>query len=49
MIGTTPKWCFSQDSEIKSLEIPKIRTPTTLDAHNFLWKPLIEASFQEKL
>jgi hypothetical protein len=31
------------------LGIPKIRTPDTLEGHNFLCRPLIEIIFEEKL
>jgi hypothetical protein len=32
-----------------SLEILEIGTPATLEAHNFLFKNLIEVKFKEKL
>jgi hypothetical protein len=32
-----------------SLEIPKIGSPKTLEAHNFVCKPLIDVKFEAKL
>jgi hypothetical protein len=40
---------FSQDSQVMSLEIPKIGILATLEPHNFLCKPSIEVRFKEKL
>jgi hypothetical protein len=34
--GAAPKCHFPQDSQVKSPKIPKIGTPATLEAHNFL-------------
>jgi hypothetical protein len=48
-MGATLKCHFSRDSQVKSPEIPKIGTFITLEAHNFLCKPLIETRSQEKL
>jgi hypothetical protein len=48
-MGTTPKLCFSRDSQVGSAKIPKIGTPSVLGADNFLCRPLIEMQFQEKL
>jgi hypothetical protein len=39
----TPKCHFSQDSQIENPEILKIEILAILEAHNLLWKPLIEA------
>ncbi len=33
----------------KSLEVPEIGIPMTLEAHNFVCKPLIEMRFEAKL
>jgi hypothetical protein len=40
---------LSQDSQVESFEISKIRIPATLEAHNFLCKPLIKVRFKAKL
>jgi len=45
--GLHPNVILSRDSQARSLEIPKIRTFTTLEAHNFLCKPSIEVNFKE--
>ncbi len=45
----TPKWKFSQNSQVKSLKIFKIEIFAILDARNFLCKLLIEAKFKSKL
>ncbi len=37
------------DPEVGGPDIPKIRTPTTLEAHNFLCGPLIEVRSKAKL
>jgi hypothetical protein len=47
--GAAPKRQFSWDSQVKSLEIPKIKTPATLDTHNFLCRPPIELRSKTKL
>jgi hypothetical protein len=44
--GLQPNVILSQDSQVGS---PEIGTPVTLEAHNFLCKPLIEISYKEKL
>jgi hypothetical protein len=46
-----PNVILSHDSQVGSLEIPEIfeiRTPATLEAHTFLYKPSIEVRFKEK-
>jgi hypothetical protein len=48
-MGTTPKWCFSRDSQVGIPKIPKIRIPIMLDTHNFFYKPSIEVKSQAKL
>ncbi len=40
---------FFPGLQVKSLAIPKIGVLVTLDAHNFLCRPLIEASFEKKM
>jgi hypothetical protein len=40
---------FFPSSQVGSFEIPKIETPTTLDAHHFFCKPFIEVRFEEKI
>jgi hypothetical protein len=45
--GLHPNVILSQDSQVGSPKILKIRTPTTLEAHNFL--PLNEVRFKGKL
>jgi hypothetical protein len=40
---------FFLGSQVGSLTIIEIETPTILDAHNFLCKPLIEVKFEKKL
>jgi hypothetical protein len=45
----TPKCHFVPRLPSGSPEIPKIRTPITLEAHNFVCKPLIEVRFKEKM
>jgi hypothetical protein len=47
--GATPKCHFSQDSQAKTPKIPKIGTFVILEAHNFLYKPLIKARSKAKL
>ncbi len=46
--GLHPNVILSQDSQVggpKILNIPKIRTPTTLEAHNVLFRPQIEVIY----
>ncbi len=43
------KWHFSQDSQVESPPISKIRILAILDAHNFLHRPLIEMRSQVNL
>jgi hypothetical protein len=40
---------FSWDSQVQSLEILEIRALGTLEAHNFLCKPLIKVKSKAKL
>jgi hypothetical protein len=40
---------LSQDSQVESFEILEIGIPTTLEAHNFVYKPPIDVRFEEKL
>jgi hypothetical protein len=47
--GLHPNVILSRDSQVKSPEIPKIGTLTTLETHNFLCKPLIEVRSIAKL
>jgi hypothetical protein len=44
-----PNVILSWDSQVGNLEIPKIGTLVILEAHNFLWKPLIEVMSKAKL
>jgi hypothetical protein len=44
-MGATPKCHFSQDSQIRSSKILEIGILATLEAHNFLCKPLTKARF----
>jgi hypothetical protein len=48
-MGATPKLRFSRDSQVGSPTILEIGIPSTLDAHNFLCKPLIVARSKTKL
>jgi len=47
--GLHPNVILSWDSQLWSPEIPEIVTFTTLEAHNFLCKPLIEVRSKIKL
>jgi hypothetical protein len=47
--GLQPNVILSQDSQVKNPKIPKIGTPGTLEGHNFLCEPSIEAMFEAKL
>ncbi len=47
--GPAPKCHFVPRLPSGSLEIPKIGTPMTLGAHNFVCKPLIEVRSKAKL
>ncbi len=50
--GLNPNVILTRDSQLGSLEIPKIPkigTPTTLEAHNFLCRHLIEMRSKAKL
>jgi len=42
--GTSTQMSFFQANDI-----PKVGTPVTLGAHNFVCRPLIEMRFEEKL
>jgi len=46
--GQHPNVILSRNSQVESSKIPEIGTPTTLEAHNFLCRPLIEMRSQEK-
>jgi hypothetical protein len=48
-MGPTPKCHFVPGFPSASPEIPTIKTPATLGAHNFVVRPLIEMSFEVKL
>jgi len=48
-MGPAPKCHFYRDSQVESLEIPKMGTLVILEAYNFLCKPLIEVRFEKKL
>jgi len=48
-MGPAPKCHFVQGFPSGSLEIPKVGTPTTLRAHNFVCKPPIKIRFEAKL
>jgi hypothetical protein len=47
--GPTPKYHFVLRLPNGNLEIPKIKTPIILEAHNFVCEPSIEMKFKEKL
>jgi hypothetical protein len=47
--GAVPKCYYSWDSQVRSPEFFKIKTAATLEAHNFLCRPLIEVRFTTKL
>jgi len=47
-MGPTPKYYFVSGFPSWSLEIPKIGTPTTSGAHNFVCRPSIEVRSKEK-
>jgi hypothetical protein len=47
--GLHPNVILSQDSKVESPKIPKIGAIGTLEAHNFLLKPLIKVKYKEKL
>jgi len=47
--GPTPKWHFILKLTSVSPKILEIGTPTTLETHNFVCKPLIEVRFEAKL
>jgi hypothetical protein len=47
--GLHPNVILFRDSQAESPKIPKIGTFATLEAHNFLCRPLIEVRFKEKL
>jgi hypothetical protein len=44
-----PNVILSQDSQMGSLKILEIKTPATLEAHNFFYRPPIEMRAQAKL
>jgi hypothetical protein len=44
----TPKCHFVSELPSESLEILKFGIPTTLEAHNFICKPLIEVRYEAK-
>ncbi len=48
-MGPTPKCHFTWDSQVGSLEIPKIGTLVTLETHNFVCRSLIEVRSKKKL
>jgi hypothetical protein len=48
-MGPTPKCHFLPKLPSGNFKIPKNGTLATLESHNFVWKPLIEMSFQAKL
>jgi hypothetical protein len=48
-LTVAPKCHFFQDSQLESLKIPKIGTPSTLEGHNFLFRPLIEVRYKVML
>jgi len=48
-MGLAPKCHFVPKLPLRIPKIPKIRTPATLEAHNFVCKPLIEVRFEAKL
>ncbi len=47
--GQHPNVILSRDSQVGNPKIPEIKTPTALEANNFLCKPLIEVRYKEKL
>jgi len=47
--GLHPNVILSRDSQVANFEILKIRTSTTLEAHNFFYKPPIEVRSKTKL
>ncbi len=48
-IGPTPKWHFVPGLPSQSPKIPTTGILATLEAHNFVCKPLIEMRFKKKL
>jgi hypothetical protein len=46
-MGLAPKCHFVLGLPTGSPEIPKVRTPATLEAHNFVVRPSIEMRFEE--
>jgi hypothetical protein len=48
-MGLTPKYHFVLGLLNENLEIPKIKTPVTLKAHNFVCRPPIEVKSEGKL
>jgi len=47
--GPAPKCHFVLGLSSESLEIPKVGTPVTLGAHNFVCRPSIEVRSKEKI
>jgi len=47
--GLHPKVILCRDSQVESPKILKIETLTTLEGHNFFFKPLIEVKVKENL
>jgi hypothetical protein len=48
-MGPTPKCHFDPGLPNWNPKIPKIRTPTTLYAHNFVYKPPIDMRYNNKV
>jgi hypothetical protein len=47
--GLQPYVILSRDSQVGSPKILEIKTPATLETHNFMFKPLIETKYEVKL
>jgi hypothetical protein len=47
--GTSTQMSFCLGTPNGSPKIPKVRTPATLGAHNFVWRPPIEMRSEAKL
>jgi hypothetical protein len=48
-MGLASKWHFVPGLPNENPEIPRVETPATLGAHNFLFRPLIKMMFKAKL
>ncbi len=48
-MGPAPKCHFVSGLPSESFEIPKVGTPITLEAHNFVCRPPIKMTLKEKL